>query len=157
MITALAALEAGVIQPEETVYCPGFKEVGGRRFHCWSRGGHGQIDLLNSISESCDVYYYDIAERVGIEKITEMARRFGLGVRHDVPLSAVSGGLTPNKAWKRENRGAEWVIGDTLNSHRAGLRAVLAAAACGDDRAARQRHRHRAAPGEIRRWRRGSR
>ena len=116
MVTALAALEAGVITPEETVNCPGHKEVGGRKFHCWRRGGHGKVDLLTSLSESCDVYYYDIAERVGIEKIAQMARKLGLGQRHDIPLSAVASGLSPNKEWKLRNRDAEWVIGDTLNS-----------------------------------------
>ncbi|MBK1634732.1 penicillin-binding protein 2 [Rhodovulum adriaticum] len=116
MITALAALEDGLIDPEETVYCPGHMEVGGRRFHCWRRGGHGHVNLLQSLEQSCDVYYYELAQRVGIEKITAMARKFGLGERHDVPLSAVVSGLTPNKAWKRENRGAEWVVGDTLNA-----------------------------------------
>ncbi len=116
MVTALAALEAGVISPEETVYCPGHLEVGGRRFHCWKRAGHGAIDLLNSLSQSCDVYYYDIAQRVGIENIAAMARKLGLGERHDIPMSAVAGGLTPDKQWKRENRGAEWVIGDSLNA-----------------------------------------
>ncbi|MBV0910978.1 penicillin-binding protein 2 [Anianabacter salinae] len=116
MVTALAALEDGVIQPEETVYCPGHAEVGGRRFHCWKGGGHGAIDLMNSLSQSCDVYYYDIAQRVGIEKIAAMARKLGIGERHDVPLSAVAAGLTPDKQWKRENRGAEWVIGDSLNA-----------------------------------------
>ncbi|MEX5728817.1 penicillin-binding protein 2 [Rhodovulum iodosum] len=116
MVTALAALEAGVLSPEETVWCPGFKEVGGRRFHCWRRGGHGHVNLHESLQQSCDVFYYDVAERVGIEKITEVANRLGLGIRHDLPLSAVSQGLTPNKAWKRAYRDAEWVVGDTLNA-----------------------------------------
>ncbi|MBN2905790.1 MAG: penicillin-binding protein 2 [Rhodobacteraceae bacterium] len=116
VITALAALEDGFITPDETVYCPGYLEVGGRRFHCWRRGGHGHVDLLQSLEQSCDVYYYDLAQRVGIEKITAMARKFGLGERFDLPLSAVVSGLMPDKAWKRENRGAEWVVGDTLNA-----------------------------------------
>ncbi|KCV81901.1 penicillin-binding protein 2 [Actibacterium atlanticum] len=116
MVTALAALEAGVIDPDETVYCPGHLEVGNRRFHCWRRGGHGQVDLNKSLEQSCDVYYYDVAQRVGIEKISEMARKLGLGTRHDLPLSAVAQGLAPTKAWKREKRGAEWVVGDTLNA-----------------------------------------
>ncbi len=116
MVTALAALEAGVITPDERIWCPGHKEVGNRRFHCWSRGGHGWIDLNGSIEESCDVYYYEIAERVGIEKIAEMARRLGLGQRYDLPLSGIAAGLMPNKAWKQENRDAPWVVGDTLNS-----------------------------------------
>jgi penicillin-binding protein 2 len=118
MITALAALEDGVIGIGEPVYCPGFRELGDRKFNCWNRGGHGNMDLVNGLSESCDVYYYDIAERVGIEKITAMAKRLGLGQRYDLPLSAMHSGLTPTKAWKRENRPEDpvWLIGDTLNS-----------------------------------------
>ncbi|KAJ56377.1 penicillin-binding protein [Actibacterium mucosum KCTC 23349] len=116
MVTALAALEEGVITPDETVYCPGHLESGGRRFHCWKRGGHGHVDLKTSIEQSCDVYYYDVAQRVGIDKISEMARRLGIGVSHDLPLSAVARGLAPNKAWKLEARGADWLIGDTLNA-----------------------------------------
>jgi penicillin-binding protein 2 len=116
MVTALAGIEAGEITPEETIYCPGHLEVAGRRFHCWKRGGHGKMDLRNSIKQSCDVYYYDLAQRVGIERISAMARKLGLGERHDVPMSAVSSGLTPTKAWKQQNRGADWVIGDSLNA-----------------------------------------
>jgi len=116
MVTALAALEAGVIKPDESVYCPGYKKLGNRRFHCWKRGGHGQVSLQQSLYRSCDVYYYEVAERVGIDKISEMANRLGLGVRHDIPMSAVAGGLTPTKAWKRENRAEDWVVGDTYNS-----------------------------------------
>lgn len=116
MVTALAALEAGVITPETTVRCPGHYDAGGRRFHCWKRGGHGPVDLNKSLAESCDVYYYDISQRVGIDAIAEMARRLGLGVRHDLPMSAISEGLNPNREWKRERRGQEWRIGDTINA-----------------------------------------
>ena len=116
MVTALAALEAGVVTPDQTVYCPGYAESGGRRFHCWKRGGHGHVGLHASLQQSCDVYYYEVAQKVGIDKISEMAVRLGLGQRHDLPLSAVAAGLAPNRAWKREARGAEWVVGDTLNA-----------------------------------------
>lgn len=116
MITALAGLEAGVIEADETVTCNGFVELGTRRFHCWRRGGHGRMDMVDGIAESCDVYYYDLAQRVGIEAIAAMARRFGLGERHELPLSGVSEGLIPTREWKRENRGADWVVGDTLNA-----------------------------------------
>jgi penicillin-binding protein 2 len=116
MMTAMAAIEAGIIGPNETVYCPGHLEVGGRRFHCWKRAGHGWVDLENSLKQSCDVYYYDLALKVGIEKISAMSNRFGLGVRHDLALSSVNSGLTPTKEWKRENRGQGWVIGDTVNA-----------------------------------------
>ncbi|MGB0660550.1 MAG: penicillin-binding protein 2 [Mangrovicoccus sp.] len=116
MVTALAALEAGVIGPEGTVWCPGHLTAGGRRFHCWKRGGHGHMNLHNSLMQSCDVYYYDVAQKVGIDRITAMARKLGLGTRYPLPMSAVAGGLTPTKAWKAARRGQDWVIGDTLNA-----------------------------------------
>jgi len=116
MITALAGLENGVIDSTDTVYCPGYMEISDRKFSCWKKVGHGSMDLNTSLRESCDVYYYDLALQVGIEKITEMARLFGLGERHDIPMSAISEGLTPTKEWKRTYRDAEWVIGDSANA-----------------------------------------
>ena len=116
MVTALAALEEGLVTPDETIYCPGYTTLGGRRFHCWKRGGHGHVNLHNSLRRSCDVYYYELAQRVGIEKITAMARRLGLGQEYPIPMSAVAEGLTPTKEWKLAKRGEPWVIGDTLNS-----------------------------------------
>ena len=116
MVTALAAMEEGVIDPEETVYCPGFTEIFGTRFHCWKRAGHGNINLHESLKQSCDCYYYDVCQKVGIDKIAEMARKLGLGVPHDLPLSAVATGLAPDKAWKQRVRNEEWRVGDTVNA-----------------------------------------
>ncbi|MBZ8118256.1 penicillin-binding protein 2 [Roseovarius sp. LXJ103] len=116
MITALAALENGIAVPDDTVYCPGHLEVSGHRFHCWKRAGHGNVDLNKSLQESCDVYYYEMALRTGIEKIAEMAQRLGLGVQHDLPMTSVASGLIPNREWKRETRGEEWRIGDSVNA-----------------------------------------
>ena len=116
MITALAALENGTSVPDDTVYCPGHLEVSDRRFHCWKRAGHGNVDLGKSLQESCDVYYYEMALRTGIEKISEMARRLGLGVQHDLPMTSVARGLVPDRDWKRETRGEEWRIGDSVNA-----------------------------------------
>lgn len=116
MVTALAALEAGLITAEDTVHCPGHLEVSGRKFHCWKRAGHGHMNLELSLRESCDVYYYDLALKVGIENISAMARKLGLGEKHDIPMSAVASGLAPTKDWKRRARGKEWVIGDTVNA-----------------------------------------
>jgi len=116
MMTAMAALEEGIISPDDTVQCKGHLEVAERKFHCWKGSGHGWVDLSNSLKQSCDVYYYDLALKVGIEKISAMAKRFGLGVRHDLALSSVNKGLAPTKAWKRETRGQDWVIGDTVNA-----------------------------------------
>jgi penicillin-binding protein 2 len=116
MVTALAALENGTATSKDTVYCPGHLEVSGRRFHCWKRPGHGNVDLSSALSESCDVYFYEMALRTGIEKIAEMSHRLGLGVAHDLPMTSVAEGLIPDKAWKRAARGAEWVIGDSVNA-----------------------------------------
>jgi len=116
MVTALAAMDAGLMSPDQTVWCPGHMEIGGRRFHCWKRRGHGHMNLETSLSESCDVYYYDLALKVGIENIAAMSERLGLGAAYDIPMSAVTEGLNPNKAWKERERGASWVIGDTVNS-----------------------------------------
>ncbi|MFD1344420.1 penicillin-binding protein 2 [Litorisediminicola beolgyonensis] len=115
MVTALAAMDAGLISPSETVWCPGHLQVGGRRFHCWKRVGHGHMNLENSLRESCDVYYYDLALKVGIDRIAEMSRRLGLGYAPDIPMSAVTAGLIPDKDWKERERGQPWVIGDTVN------------------------------------------
>lgn len=116
MVTALAALEAGVITAEDTVHCPGHLEVSDRKFHCWKRAGHGHMNLELSLRESCDVYYYDLALKVGIENISAMARKLGMGEKHDIPMSAVASGLAPTKEWKQRVRGKEWVIGDTVNA-----------------------------------------
>lgn len=116
MITALAALEAGVLTPEETILCRGFTEVAGTRFHCWRNGGHGNMNLHESLKQSCDCYYYEAAQRVGIDLMAEMTRKFGLGVRPDIPMSAVAQGLAPDRAWKRDIRGEDWRIGDTVNA-----------------------------------------
>ena len=117
MITALAALEEeGKLDPGERIRCTGHLEVADRKFHCWSRSGHGNVNLEKSLVESCDVYYYDICQRVGIEKIAAMARRLGLGTSHPVAMTSVSEGLVPDRDWKRRRRGQDWVIGDTLNA-----------------------------------------
>jgi len=116
MMVAMAAMDAGLIGAEDTVYCPGYIELGDRRFHCWKRGGHGHVNLDKSLSESCDVYYYEMAQKVGVDKIAEVARKFGIGERFDIPMSAVTSGVMPDKAWKRERYDAEWRIGDSLNA-----------------------------------------
>ncbi|SHL61101.1 peptidoglycan glycosyltransferase [Roseovarius marisflavi] len=116
MVTALAALEDGQIALDDTVYCPGYMEISGRRFHCWKRGGHGNVDLHRSLRESCDIYYYELALRTGIEKISAMAERLGVGVQFDLPMTSVAKGLAPTREWKQTNRGQPWVIGDSVNT-----------------------------------------
>ncbi len=116
MVTAIAALEAGVTTEEEEIHCDGRHELQNRNFHCWRREGHNEVDLLKSISESCDIYYYVVAERVGIEAINRTARQLGFGVRHDLPFPEVASGQLPTRSWKLENRGQQWLVGDTLNA-----------------------------------------
>ncbi|QRZ14045.1 penicillin-binding protein 2 [Paracoccus methylovorus] len=116
MVTLLAGLESGVINSGSSFYCPGYTTVAGRRFHCWSRGGHGMVDALHSLEHSCDVYYYELAQRVGIDRIAAMARQLGIGVRHDLPMSAIAEGIAPDRAWKRARYDQEWQVGDSLNA-----------------------------------------
>ena len=116
MITALAALEEGLVSPEDTVWCPGHLEVSDRKFHCWKRAGHGHVNLNAALRESCDVYFYEVALELGIDRISAMAERLGLGQRFDLPLSGVASGLNPTRDWKERVRGQVWVPGDTVNA-----------------------------------------
>ncbi len=118
MVTALAALESGAIDTSTTVRCPGYLEFGGRKFHCWKSGGHGKVDLVRALEQSCDVYFYEVAQRtgVGIDNIAAMGQRLGLGQRHDLPMSAISEGNLPTKAWKQTRYKQDWRIGDTINA-----------------------------------------
>ena len=115
MVVALAALEAGLTNPRETVFCNGGTNLGDHRFHCWKRGGHGHTDCRKAIKESCDVYFYEMARRCGPDAITAMAHRLGLGVRHELPLSAIRDGLMPTRDWKRAARNEPWNVGDSFN------------------------------------------
>jgi len=116
MVTGLAALEGDAVTTSTVINCPGYYEVGGRRFHCWKRGGHGKVALERALTESCDVYFYELAMKIGIDKISEMGRKLGLGERHDIPMSAITDGLMPDKDWKMARYGKEWRIGDTVNA-----------------------------------------
>ena len=113
MIVALAALEAG-IGADQKVYCPGHMSLGSYRFHCWKRGGHGSLDLHAAMQQSCDVWFYDIAKRVGIDRIAAMAGRFGLGQSVGVDLPGERAGTIPTRAWKLATIGESWQVGETL-------------------------------------------
>ena len=113
MVVALAALEAG-IDPAQEVYCPGHYKLGNARFHCWKRYGHGKMDMHAAIKESCDVYFYDVSRKVGVDKIAEMSHRLGLGDETGLDLPGERGGTIPTKAWKRAQIGEPWQGGETL-------------------------------------------
>ena len=114
MITALAGLEAGLIKRNTTHFCSGHYDYGNDRFHCWKRGGHGYMDLDNALAESCDVFFYKISTEIGIDKIAEMARRFGLGDKLGFDLIEERPGLMPDKDWKRGYFGKSWQPGETI-------------------------------------------
>ena len=147
MVVALAALEAGVIGPGSTHYCPGHLQLGKRRFHCWRRGGHGWVDLRKSLEQSCDVYYYEVARQVGIEKIGEMARRPGPGRRSGPAGGRPEGRADPDQVL--ETARAQDRLADRRHAERrdrAGLRAGHTPAAGGNDLTDRLRHGRETAP-----------
>lgn len=116
MIVALAALEAGVIRPDTKVFCGGHIMMGSHRFHCWKGSGHGNVDLKEALMHSCDIYFYEVARRTGIDKIAAMAKRFGLGMPTGVNLPGEKAGLMPTRRWKEVILGEQWLQGDTYNA-----------------------------------------
>ena len=112
-VVALAALEAKVVTVGETINCPGYLDYGDRRYHCWSKGGHGNLDLRGAIKNSCDVYFFESARRMGIDKLAAMANRFGIGVDLQADLPGARTGLMPTRAWAA-GRGEVWNIGDSI-------------------------------------------
>lgn len=117
IVVALAALEAGAITPNEKIHCPGHWDYGDRRYHCWDTKGHGWVDLAGALKHSCDIYFYQLALRIGIDSIKEMALKLGLGEKHlEDMLSREMTGVIPDRYWKERNIGYSWVHGDTIIS-----------------------------------------
>ncbi|MFL2687514.1 MAG: penicillin-binding protein 2 [Alphaproteobacteria bacterium] len=113
IIVALAALESG-IPPNMSVECKGVLEFGNELFHCWRKDGHGYVDLVDAIRESCDVYFYELAQRLGINSIAKMAVRMGLGEVLNLELPGELPGLIPTKRWKSKVLGTAWLGGESL-------------------------------------------
>ena len=117
IVVALAALEAGAITEKEKIFCPGYWDYGDRRYHCWEDKGHGYVDLAGALKHSCDIYFYQIALRIGIDAIKEMAIKLGLTEKYmDDILSREMAGVMPDRYWKEKQIGARWVHGDTIIS-----------------------------------------
>lgn len=114
-MVALSFLEAG-LSPDETVNCNGGLQVGNRRFRCWKRGGHGRVDMAKGIYQSCDVYFYYFAQKVGINPIALMANRLGLGQKFPLPVASQFYGTVPDPAWLRKKYKREWQAYDTVNT-----------------------------------------
>ncbi len=113
IVVAMAGLEARTITPYDRINCPGYLDYGNARFHCWKRYGHGELDLQGGIKNSCDVYFYNVALRTGMDRMAAMANRFGLGVPLDIELPGARPGLVPTREW-RIAQGKPWNIGDTI-------------------------------------------
>lgn len=112
---ALAALEAKTITPNDRINCPGYYDYGGTRFHCWNKYGHGSLNLHEAIKFSCDVYFYEVARRTGMDAIHKTCQKLGLGVALPIELTHVKAGLIPTPEW-RQKHGHHWNIGDTIVS-----------------------------------------
>jgi penicillin-binding protein 2 len=115
MAVALAGLESRVVSPNDVVYCSGYIDVGNARFHCWRKGGHGPLNMRGGLKNSCDVYFYETARRVGIDRIAAMAHRLGLGTELEIDLPGARDGFIPTREW-RLAQGHPWNIGDTVVS-----------------------------------------
>ena len=114
-IVALSALENGIINPNFTVKCTGKTEMYGQTYHCWKKKGHGFVSLRNAMKQSCDTYFYEIARRLGVDKLSETAKKFGLGEKVFGNLFNIEkSGLVPNTQWKKNALGKGWLLGETM-------------------------------------------
>lgn len=116
MVTGLAALRKGSINPWRTVYCPGHFYLGNHRFNCWKPGGHGSMNLEHALAESCDTYFYTLGHEMGIDPIAETGRMLGLGSKTGIDLPIEKGGLMPDHEWKMKSYAQPWQKGDTVNA-----------------------------------------
>ena len=114
IVTALAGLEEGVIKPDTSIFCPGHFKLGRGRYRCWKKSGHGSVNLHDALVQSCDVYFYTIGHRLGIDTIARYAKRLGLGSSTGLGLSQEKKGLIPTTQWKLLNRKEPWLLGETI-------------------------------------------
>ncbi|MFO7716084.1 penicillin-binding protein 2 [Desulfosarcina sp.] len=115
IIAAAAGLEEGVIDAGSSVFCPGFLKFGNRTYRCWKKWGHGDVEILKALSESCDVYFYRLGQELGVDRLAWYARAFGLGEPTGIDLDHEAGGLVPTAQWKKKRTGVSWQKGETLS------------------------------------------
>ena len=116
MAVALAALESGIIDYKTKFFCNGSKELGTSTFHCWAKDGHGNLNLMQAIEQSCDVFFYELGLKVGIDKIALMMKKLGLGQYYNIQIHDRAKGVVPNIQWKLKRDGLNWSLGETLNA-----------------------------------------
>jgi penicillin-binding protein 2 len=114
-VTAFAGLAEGIVKPDTTVFCPGWYRFGNRTYRCWKRGGHGTVDFNRAVAESCDVYFYQLGQKLGVDRLARYARMFGLGEKTGVEMEHEKPGLIPTSEWKRKRHNDKWHEGETLS------------------------------------------
>jgi penicillin-binding protein 2 len=115
-IVALSALENDIVNPNQKVNCTGVVEFFGEKFHCWKKKGHGYMSMRSAIQKSCDVYFYEIARKLGVDRLSETAKKFGLGKKVLPDFFEEKAGIVPNTLWKKKFIGENWYLGETLHS-----------------------------------------
>lgn len=114
-VTALAGLAEGVITPDTTIYCSGSHRFGNRVYRCWKKGGHGPVSFKRAVAESCDVYFYQVGQRLGVDRLARYANLFGLGSKTGIEMEHEKPGLIPTSEWKKKRYGQPWQEGETLS------------------------------------------
>jgi penicillin-binding protein 2 len=115
-LTALSALENDIVSPKLLVKCEGYIDLHGERFHCWKKKGHGIVGMRTALKQSCDVYFYEVARRLGIDRLSATAEKFGLGKKILTNYTEEKAGVVPNTKWKIKELGKNWYLGETLHS-----------------------------------------
>ncbi|MBW1940080.1 MAG: penicillin-binding protein 2 [Deltaproteobacteria bacterium] len=115
IVTAIAGLEEGIIDENTTFDCLGYHKYGDRVFRCWKRTGHGKVNVVRALAESCDVFFYQVGQKLGVDRLAWYAKACGLGSRTGIDLDHEARGLVPTKAWKRRRLGMSWQGGETLS------------------------------------------
>lgn len=114
MVTAMAGLELGIINKNTTFFCPGHYSLGDTLFHCWKAGGHGYMNVVSALTQSCDTFFYNIAVDIGVDRLAEYSRKFGFGQTLGIELTEEKAGLIPTREWKRSHMGVPWQPGESI-------------------------------------------
>jgi len=115
IITAIAGIEEGIIDENTTFYCPGHYKYGDREFRCWKKTGHGSVNVIRALAESCDVFFYQVGQKLGVDRLAWYAKACGLGSPTGINLDNEASGLIPTAAWKNRYTGIAWQKGETLS------------------------------------------
>jgi penicillin-binding protein 2 len=115
-LTALSALENDIVSPNLLIECKGYIDFYGEKFHCWKKEGHGVLNLKGALKRSCDVYFYEVARKLGVDRLAETAKKFGLGQKVLTNFNEEKAGVVPNTKWKLNQIGKNWYLGETLHA-----------------------------------------